>query len=440
MTESVPPFSRRRTLRPRVSPPRRSRRALLATAAGALTTGVAGCAGPFLPETDPTPTDRATATETPASVDGRWPTYQFDAANTGRNPTARELRRAPTVRWTADGGTSQPVVGDGRVYVGGRRVTALDAATGDRRWRVDTRDAGGVALLGDRVVTTALVESATSPTAGTPTDDREVALLGLDRDGTEVWRVPAGEAYARGLVTDGERAYLPSGTSGKVSADVYGTVSASLLAVERDGTVAWRRTEDVPPPTTPAVGDAVYLPTSRAVVAVDAETGTDSWVYRSTGANDDGPVTVFRTPTLVDRTLYVGGRDGVSGAVVALDADAVDRAWRVDPEEGPRRAVGVADGVVVAGTRLGRVNGFTTDGERAWQTTVGTGVVTAPTVVGDTAYVASGARLAALSVSTGDRLWQVDLPGRAAAAPVAVGSTLFVNTEGPLVALGPGDA
>lgn len=108
-----------------------SRRHFLAGLATAGTAGFAGCLGD---ETDFSPGTDA---------DADWPMPRFDSTNTAYNPDAEAPREGVQERWTFEGGiaTGPPAIADGTVFAPtSEALVALDAATGEERWRFAPED------------------------------------------------------------------------------------------------------------------------------------------------------------------------------------------------------------------------------------------------------------------------------------------------------------
>jgi outer membrane protein assembly factor BamB len=135
-------------------------------------------------------------------------------------------------------GNSSPMVVNGRIYLTGhegdqRFVLCVDAATGQERWRRSLPR-----LHEDRF------HSSNGPTTPTPTTDGrrifvylpEVGLLGFDRDGRELWRVPLGPfASVHGMASS------PVYVAGRVVLLVDTPMEAFLVAFEPgSGRQVWR--------------------------------------------------------------------------------------------------------------------------------------------------------------------------------------------------------
>ena len=149
-----------------------------------------------------------------------------------------------------------PAVADGVVYAatdtGG---VALDAATGDARWRVDARVTPGE---WDRLATMNLAPAVTDDTVVFPTGDGVVAV---SRGGVERWRVDCRRVRAAPAARDGV-VYVPD-------------LGVGLRAVDLDtGRELWQHTTEETW-ATPAVGSRrVFVGTVAGLSVLDRETGT----------------------------------------------------------------------------------------------------------------------------------------------------------------------
>jgi outer membrane protein assembly factor BamB len=135
-----------------------TRRRVLRTGAAALAGGLAGCGGDGSGAGNPTSVETATGTLTatptpPASVSGTYRSFQYDAANAGsadaEGPTGTvgRLWRHREAALGPAHAVGSPAVADGRAFVvTAWMVTALDADSGEKRWRYLTNASSG----GDR--------------------------------------------------------------------------------------------------------------------------------------------------------------------------------------------------------------------------------------------------------------------------------------------------
>ncbi|UPW02123.1 PQQ-binding-like beta-propeller repeat protein [Halorussus gelatinilyticus] len=394
-----------------------NRRQLLATLGGVALFGTAGCA------TNACSPSQTAGFDPPPTA---WPRPRFGPTNVASSdastdgPTPRGPPDDPETAWTCDlpdeasdgGATSAPVVADGTVYVAtglpGRYrqdgadgyLSAIDAATGERRWsnRLPKGATGPPTLVSDRrrVVVGA----------------RDDTLRGFDPAGEKRWEIGFDSPPNTPAVV-GDAAYV-------TTAD--GTVRAVALP---SGDACWTLSQKRPRDhlgfgrayrsgAKPAVADGVvYAPTATAddekshgvrrgrLLAIDAESGERRWQYWFD--TDQLP----RPPAVRDGTVYVAGGD----ALHALDAESGERRWSFATGYRETSAPAVADGTVYFTSK--NVYGLDADtGDEQWRhvnlATVGsmthddrTALTDAPAVADGTVYVAVGA----LDAETGDERW-----------------------------------
>jgi outer membrane protein assembly factor BamB len=341
--------------------------------------------------------DVADAQTGEASPGRTWPTFGYDAANTGHNPDTAgprtdigsawnfspdsAVRSSPTVASIAAGENSSGTT----VYVGSSApaVHAIDAASGDEQWRFGT---------GQRVQSSpAVVETGGGGTVYVGSDDG--FLYAIDAaSGEEEWRFETG-----------------------------GPVVSSPTVLDRPG------------------GDSpwVYVGSDdRTVYAVDAETGEEQWSVETQGA-------VKTTPAAVEPdagadatgTVYVGSDDG---RVYALDAASGGLEWRVGTGSLVRASPVVADGRVYVATRAGLVYALSpADGSEVWQSPFDTGdsVVATPAVADGRLYVPARNRtLYALDTTDGEEVWTFGTGSASAiAAPAVTQETVYVANDSGII-------
>lgn len=366
--------------------PSSTRRRALALLGATGAVGLGGCLAEF--------SDRSPNGDL-GDVGGRWPMVGQAGEQTRRVDTGPA---DPEPIWTVDlegartAGT--PSIADGRVYVPidavsdrarhRHRLHALDAGTGEERWRVPFRADlnASPALLGGRVVVSA------------QRDLEKGRLVAVDDTyGEEAWLYDVDARVTAPPTSDGIRVYLP---------DWEGTVHAITVG---DGSVRWARRigsdEKGRTFANPIAirDDALYLGSSggaTGVVAVDARTGDVRWA-RSTARVIAGPV--------VDDGL-VAVRD--ENGLAAFDTEGTER-WTVAvPDDGHGSPLALDDDRVYVPTR-DALRAIDRSGEAAWTYEYEGGGP--PTVVGDAVLLAEGETLTALSATDGTIRWRVDIDG-----------------------------
>jgi len=312
-------------------------------------------------------------------------------------------------RWAVETGgnvRSSPTVVDGTVYVGSEdgNLYALDAADGSERWRYETagpvyaspRVADGTVYVGSRDDVLYALDAAdgtrewaaptrgavdSSPAVGDGTvyvGSNDGGVYAVDAsDGTERWRFETG---------DGVRT-SPAVVDGTV---YVGSYDDTLYALDADsGTERWRVTADDWFGASPAVADGTVYAGSHDtnVYAVDAEDGTERWRYELPGA-----VRITAAPTVHDGTVYVSA---------STAADRFDNLYAIDATDGAPRwgfsmgrfvysAPTVVDDTVYVGGRDRTVRAVdAAAGVERWRHETDGEVFASPTVVAGTLYVGS---------------------------------------------------
>lgn len=328
-------------------------------------------------------------------VDGRWPMVGQTGEQTRRVATGPA---DPEPVWTVDldgaRAAGTPSIAGGRVYVPvdavsdrshyRHRLYALDAGTGEERWRVPFRAdlRSPPALLGGRVVVSAR------------RDLEKGRLVAVEkRYGEEAWLYDVDARVTAPPTSDGIRVYLP---------DWEGTVHAITVS---DGSVRWARRigsdEKSRTFANPIAihDDTLYLGSSggtTGVVAVDARSGDVRWA-RSTARVREGPV-------VDDGLVVVRDENGLA----AFDTDGAER-WTVAvPDDGHGSALALDDDRVYVPTR-DALRAIDRSGEAAWTYECEDGGP--PTVVGDDVLLAEDGTLTALNRTDGTVRWRVETDG-----------------------------
>jgi outer membrane protein assembly factor BamB len=323
-----------------------------------------------------------------------WPMHRHDPAGTAHAPDASVPRSKPTERWRYefdDVGlrTPGPILYDGRVFVARRSLTAFDAGSGDRLFRIAADD-GAKPFLSTPAVASARAYVTPSLVAAS-----EYGLRAIGVDGGPDLPVVDGRGLARRWST-GQQPDNPAVASLNLGGDWREppVVADETVLVADDGIVAIdassgsiRWSEHRQYASGPSVaGDGVYAVTFDGVLELAVADGTQRW---SESVPDIRPDV---RPVVADGRVYVGHETGL----VAMDADGGDRLWTSGPPSGEHGQFFTPPAVTPAAVYA-----------------AGTGVLDD-----------DGDALVALDPETGERLWDAPL------------STVSQDTDGPIVAGG----
>ncbi len=243
-------------------------------------------------------------------------------------------------------------------------VVALDATTGDERWRFwvtkgDATEGPGVSIWSSPAVDPerGVLYIGTGQAYALPAPPRSDALLALDlHTGEEVWttQFTAGDAWT---ITDPSGLDADVGAApnlfetGDVDAVGVGDKAGSYRALDRDtGEVLWERTLTEGGPqggimaSAAVADDTVYVTSNdagRDAVLAALDTGTGAELWRSdVGAHVTGPV------TWANDVLYASDD---SGRIAAYDTEDGARLWAHDVPFPAAGGIVVVDGTVFAG-------------------------------------------------------------------------------------------
>ncbi|MFD0297214.1 protein kinase [Streptomyces sp. NPDC127118] len=295
-----------------------------------------------------------------------------DAGHTGDFGAAATDVSAKPADWKAwkakvENGPVKCVLAGASLACGGpRRVTVLDAANGEQRWRTEPGRAGsGPASVAAVIGTTVYAFQ-----------DGALVAFGLD-DGARKWREPLPEG-AR--VTD----FVQSGGVLYYATRAAATGAARILAHQLTGrqTRKWDK-----PWGDPADEAELSFADGRLVAVGDGVTvlkGEDGAQLAAVGAGD----LTCRTPVLKGKELLCAGSDGLTVVDVTAPQNRRSVAAGVDIAYRPAMS---RDGKVVVSSRT-RVYAFgLADGRQYWATyddvDGGLGVSGAPVLAGDSAVV-----------------------------------------------------
>ena len=316
--------------------------------------------------------DDAAASSLPLGT-GDWPQHSADAGNTAHLPDGVAPTGNVSEAWRYDNDRYHDglAVVDGTVYVGGKSLAAVDAATGTERW-----------TYRPEVPPMPPNSEADTPEFGTPAvgDGQVYASVGFGvYDGGVPGRMivavdaATGEERWRYERTDQDRR-LSTPTVYDVT-DVGETIythgGPEVHALAPDGSVRWTKTvPDGDDRTTPLpVADGrVYVRQEAGVVALDAATGEVAWE-----SLQDEDVGISQLAIVAGGTLYVGVEDGSTQVLVALDAATGEERWRTTGEDG---VMGVSiraassDSVYVRTDDADAMRFDAADGSERWRTSI----------------------------------------------------------------------
>lgn len=293
--------------------------------------------------------------------------------------------------WYNGATRAAPSVVDGTVYVAGRRLSALDAQTGETQWRSQDSEYERDTPY---IRTSPTVFDGTIFTSATTTD-----LLAYNaKHGAVRWKRLGSNEWEAGspIVVDDSVYVVEPSLSESDSGDVTGPGTAIAAYDSVSGTEQWHwgHESDSLGSLTAANGILFVADHERGCVhALDQQNGERRWTVSTDPALET-------RPTVVDDTLFVGGE----GIVHAIDI-----------EEGSRRRYDAAVSVPIPG------------------------YYQAPTVVGDTLFAGDSSSIYALDLVDGSVSWRFETGSEMIASPIVVDGTLYTGThDGTIYALDAG--
>ena len=228
------------------------------------------------------------------------------------------LNEQGEAQWTRNLGDTldaTPVLAGGRVFVQGwsREVYALDAATGEVRWRFDYSPSraddhrqAGLLVVDDLVLVPAW--------NGT--------LFALDAvNGERRWSFPGGQPLRAQPVYDGNNIYLASG-------------DGSLSALAIDGSLRWQQ-----PSAAPLLRAPVLFPQGVAVVGREGQVVAYDQRGQTLWQRELGETCYYGSPVYHDGALFVAT---AGNGLWKLDIGTGDVVWRVELA-GPSYATPLVD-------------------------------------------------------------------------------------------------
>lgn len=403
-----------------------TRRQLLRVLSAGSAAALAGC-GTFTGSGDAPPTTETASSDqqTPAPPDGppTWPTFQYDAQNSGTVGTGLDVSNSATERWTyrfefdadetSDGAFSSPVVGTELAYVGAPDGTlyALDRADGTLAWSFD---AGGIVpstpVLSDGTLYVA------SGTTGETVFALDVATGDVRWSTGEAGPVEVPLTVADGIVYVGDA----DGTFHALDADA--------------GDVRWQIDEGIT--GAPAVGSGtVFVATGQSeLLALEAESGAVEW----TATPSDSGAVSLSAPTLASDVAYVGGGNVLS-AYGTSDGEQLweyDTGVLFDSRNGGNLlgSVALEYGAMFAPTDAGTVHRIAASSRQLEDAEVFDApdgpIESSPIIVDGMGYVGSTDHsVYAFGAGDLETYWEYETTGEIATTPAVAGSALFVVSE-----------
>jgi outer membrane protein assembly factor BamB len=371
-----------------------------------------------------------------------WPQPGGGADHVMQHPALGDV---PSRAWSVDIGDgadstaallASPIVRDGRAFTLDAKglLTAFDAETGARFWRLDTRSPDEEDVVFSGAITTGQDKVFAATGVG------QVIAASID-NGQELWRVNAqgpirgAPTYSNGRVflttIDNQALALSAETGERLWAHSGISENAALLGG-----------------ASPAVKDnVVIIPySSGEIFALKAETGRVFWVDSLSEVRRANAVTSLadiRGNPVIDGNVVIAMSH--SGRISALDFKSGARIWgrRIGGTQMPWVAgdfvfvVSNAAEVIALTRRDGRVRWITQLPQFEIPEDREGGIQYAgPVLAGDRLIVASPrGELHAISPYTGNPLGMVDIDDPVFIAPIVAGETMYVLTDkGRLIA------
>jgi outer membrane protein assembly factor BamB len=365
---------------------------------------------------------------------------RYDAAGTAHNPDVSGPTEQLQLRWEARTRPSfstqperplSPIRIGTAVYVAGSGFVALDADSGDTRFRIEgTHNSAPTWARAERYETGTVVTATEEATVGYNAGGG-ISLLG--NAGARRWQTtPSPEQSTPSPISLDSRSVVPVSAAGTVYVPTGESNGTELLALDpNSGAVQWQF-ESSPPKDAlparllrPAVQDGMVYAVSAtgAVLAVTAEDGTQQW--EGYVGSSPGPATATPAGLLVP---YAEG-------LALFDPDGTVLWDRSLGEYGEVTAAAATDerAAVVHEHTLSVLDIAT--GEQLW---TAEGFVTTPVIADGVVYVPGRGQLAGFDLDTGDRLFTYDHSERLQgplSPPVVGDGRLYCNSFSRTIAL-----
>ena len=338
---------------------------------------------------------------TATSVPGAEVTmFRGNAAHTGELPgpgiTGRPYR---AWRFESTGELySSPAVANGLVYVGTKSgfIYALDAVTGEERWKV---------ALGDYIVRSspAIVDGSVYIGSG-------YSIYSLDAmTGRQTWEAKTPFSGSSSPSVWNGSIYIASQSSSVYSFDAT------------SGEQRWTFQTDGPIFSSPAISnEIVYVGTdSGKLLAMSAETGQVAWRFEAESA-------IYSSPAISDGLAFVTSR---GGKVYAVELAGGRLRWSYDA--GGDASPVVAGGVLYVASADGGLYALDaeTGGDPKWLFPTGSPITTSPVIADGVIYLASGSTLYAVDAVTGFEVWRYSAGYTIETSPVVVNGFVYIGGQ-----------
>ena len=368
-----------------------------------------------------------------------WPMFQHDPARTGA--TGDVVKPPLHLAWSKSLDSrihiASPVVAHGTVYIGlqdeemrGKAgVYALDAKTGDIRWKYETLTSvkNSVAVANNLVYAMTVNGN----------------VYALDAEtGKEIWSYSLGNGIGQRAhsspVVSGDIVYLGVAThfvaldaqTGKriwqaaflgmkslLGAEFMGCYSSPCIGKERvyvgfnlatghlaldkqNGKQLWNKQywRDPIHASPTLFKDTLYQPAYGKLYAMKAETGEDVWSFPLPAENPFFMGWTMSSPAISGSKVYIGSLDG---RIFALDISTGEKLWSYQ-----------------TGEAMASFSPYVREGSQ---------VISSPSVSGNTVYLGStDGRLYALDTESGKEMWRYDLGVPLTSSPAISGNTVYV--------------
>lgn len=374
---------------------------------------------PVIIAPDTTETPAATSVATPEATAPAVTMYRGNNERTGEMPGPAPSG-VPGVLWRVqanDQVASAVTVANGIAYVGSNDgvVRAIDIATGDEIWTVET--------AANAESPFSIVDGSTVFVAG-----GDGTVRGLDAaTGSEIWRSDPVLDISNQITLDDESVYVAG----------HGTVYYALS--KEDGSVRWTTNLSGAAQSRGAVllDGAIYFGADDGkTYSLDAATGAIKWSL-------DSGLPVVKTVASVDGVIFVPAvnDETLESALIAIDAETGTELWRYAVTTGGLSAGTPYEDLVLVGTNNGELLALDrATGILDWKVATGSqmAIGAGPSIVDGVAYFGSNdSSLYAVDLSTQSPTWSVALDGEMNMSPAIIGGVIYVGTwNGSIYALG----